>query len=469
MKSTFDSVDNKKTQCGPTKKNIKTERARDPNLPPPSETDREDGDASGFQSEEVLLAAAKKMLAKPLYLPASGMYFTQRNGIKLHAKVWMPEDHSKTTAVILFCHGYIANINTIGTDLFFNMLTRKNYAVISFCQPGHGCSYGGIRACVQSVSGWVDNAEDFCDSLLLKTADRHSCQSAKTKTDIKNNFDKELPKSAIQALRSETIPLFICGHSLGGSTAFLLSHRIQKKLESAPWNRFHGTILMAPALHGQIPAPIRWLVFNVFMPSDCCKIMPSAMSKVSTIPPEWLFHDPVRRKVWEIDNWDENDPFGQMQGWPRGMRWATAKAFVENYKLCGSAMSRFNCPFVVIQDPEDKLCLYKGTEQLLKTSPSPDRSVIKIHNALHEMHTNCPQKTADHISSWVQSHLKIKVAPVNMNVRAMNSVSTSADSRMQSAGGLTPRGLASPRAQGSGGANTPTPRESWANLCGAEF
>jgi acylglycerol lipase len=118
--------------------------------------------------------------------------FQGRSGLKLYNQAWLPDHNWK--AVLVVVHG-LADHSGRYMNLV-NYLVPKGYAIFSFDQRGHGKSQG-CRGYVERFLYYLDDLSAFID---------------KVHTDHND------------------IPVFLFGHSLGGTIAATYTADHQTKL-----------------------------------------------------------------------------------------------------------------------------------------------------------------------------------------------------------------------------------------------
>ena len=363
--------------------------------------------AAGKTDAELLEEATAAL--QTYYHPPQKTYFRNRDGKKLHCRVFMPPSGKDTAAVIVYNHGYTGNCNVRWGVEYFQLLAKHGYAVLTFDQPGHGHSEG-VRARVESVDHWADNVEDLMTMLLTAVTDRGENCCGYTEQQMFNVFDSDAEKmfnaNDLTTLRSGSLPIFIMGHSLGGLTCVFVSHRVQSRVEKySMWARYKGTIFYSPVLHADRPNDLVCMVLKQTVPLVCDldDFMPEFLSKSALVAPSDKFTCPLLRKIEEIDVWDGKDP--TKHGWGRRMRWRTSLACVDAYMKLPKVQRELDVPFLIIHDPEDAISLIEGSELLMRDCKSKDSSFIKTPGTLHEIFANQPELIAQYTDVWMQARL----------------------------------------------------------------
>ena len=128
---------------------------------------------------------------------------------------------------------------------------EEGLGYICFDFHGHGYSEG-LRALVRSL----DNLLDDCLSLL------RALYSDKMYADESSDPNQ---KAFHLNNHAGNIPFYIFGHSMGGSTAVALGHRLSDKTNNIHTNdgkklsistNFSGCLLFCPAIDIKVPAPL---------------------------------------------------------------------------------------------------------------------------------------------------------------------------------------------------------------------
>eukprot|EP00434_Breviolum_minutum_P013681 symbB.v1.2.012060.t1/scaffold825.1/size159525/1 len=109
--------------------------------------------------------------------------------------------------------------------------------------------------------------------------------------------------------------------------------------------------------------------------------MPAAVSSSSKVQYGncYKLSDPKQKMFAEMEMRDDPLRFPNIGlGWPRNMRWGTAGAFSKVFSTMDKDMAKAKYPFLIIHDPEDKICLVGGSEKLMERSPSADKQLSRM-------------------------------------------------------------------------------------------
>ena len=132
-----------------------------------------------------------------------------------------------------------------------SQFTEKGFGYIRFDFHGHGYSEG-LRALVCSLENLLDDCLSLLRALYSDKVYGDESSTTNRKTFHLNNH-------------AENIPFFIFGHSMGGSTAVALGHRLSDKTNNFHTNDekklsistyFSGCLLFCPAIDIKVPAPL---------------------------------------------------------------------------------------------------------------------------------------------------------------------------------------------------------------------
>lgn len=120
-----------------------------------------------------------------------------------------------------------------------------------------------------------------------------------------------------------------------------------------------------------IPIAFKPLLYILYLPWNHRYTMGSCAP--GAIMPPWMtnvtdntltFKDPETLAYTELDTW--GNPGGL--GWGQGMRYGTALMFVDFAPVIQQTMSEVAFPFVILHDPEDKICGIEGSTALIEKS-----------------------------------------------------------------------------------------------------
>lgn len=228
-------------------------------------------------------------------------------------------------------------------DDLANELARRHIFVFAHDHVGHGRS-GGTRAFVNSMQTLVEDSIQHIKKVRQKFQD---------------------------------VPLFVCGHSMGGSVSALLA--LEKEIEVS------GVVLIAPAL---APNPETATFFRVTVAKLLSKLVPR-------FPIAHVDLTLSCRNESEVQKM-ENDPL-------RHHGYFTARSvmcLLEGAEKVLKDTSAFACPFLLLHGDGDKVCHVSGSKKLYEEARSTDKK-LKIyeeayHSLLHE-----PKEVAEDVFNQI--------------------------------------------------------------------
>lgn len=258
--------------------------------------------------------------------------FETSDGLRLFENRWIPEDDP--TAVLVIVHGFTEHGGRYARAAA--ELNRHGYAVVAMDLRGHGRSEGE-RAFVQSFDQYLDDLDAQLVRLRRRWPDK---------------------------------PLFLFGHSMGGTILIRLAMKRPETIERA---NVRGIVLSAPALQvadGLFPTLRRLagLVARVFPRLGVVRLGSSKISRDPTAVADFqndplVFHDrfPVRTGAELLA------AFNDIQENPQALR----------------------LPFFLLQGTDDKVVCPRTCRRLISRAKSPDKE-LRIyegfyHDLLHEI------------------------------------------------------------------------------------
>jgi acylglycerol lipase len=271
--------------------------------------------------------------------------FTGAGGFRIFWQSWLPEGEPRATVVI--AHGAGEH-----SDRYAHVAARlvsDGHAVYAIEHRGHGRSEGP-RALIDRLR----NAVADLDTLVGKARDRHP-----------------------------DAPLFLFGHSMGGTIAlsYALGHQ----------DRLAGLILSGPlaALEAS-PAPQR--------------IIASVLSTVApglgliAIDPSLVSKDPAVVKAYV------EDPLVHHGKLPA----RTVTELAAATRSFPNAVGAITLPTLIVYGTEDRLCPTQGSVMLGERIGSADKTV-KAYEGLHHELVNEPEQdiVLDDICSWLAARVAV--------------------------------------------------------------
>ncbi|KAM9325350.1 monoglyceride lipase [Gastrophryne carolinensis] len=283
---------------------------------------------------------------------APDKHYVNEDGQKIFCRYWKPEGPPR--ALVFVVHG--AGEHCSRYDDLAQILTSLNFLVFSHDHVGHGQS-DGDRMTVSDFHIFVRDGLQHVD--LIR---------------------KEHPG----------IPLFICGHSMGGAISILMA--------SERPTEFSGLILISPLV---LPNPESASSFKVFAAKILNHVLPNF--SLGSIDPNYL-----SRNKKEVDCYVA-DPLVHHGGLKVsfGVQLLNATARVEK------ALPHFNLPLLLFHGTSDKLCDFRGSQVMMDTVPSEDKTLKVYENAFHTLHKELPEVTGavfQEIKDWILQRLEAPVS-----------------------------------------------------------
>ena len=104
-------------------------------------------------------------------------------------------------------------------------------------------------------------------------------------------------------------------------------------------------------------------------------------------------------------------------GFGQAMKWGTAGMFIEMGKVFSEKFKEIDYPFLIIHDPEDKICSIEGSHAMMKNTATADDSkkLIEGHGFLHGILFNYPEVTCQHAIDWVESLVASRSSSSQLN------------------------------------------------------
>lgn len=347
------------------------------------------------EDQEVSLAALRNWLR-----PQSSGFFMDSSRLRWHVRSELPPGGSRAIrATLIYCHGMNSHTNSRHVGELFAKLAAPGLAVIAADLPGHGYSEGK-RGLVEDWSTIFEELQRFTEMLLGKTQ----------KSIEPGTFDVGVPHDALQVIR--TVPLFLCGFSMGGMIATYLALYLQENPRIK--SQLRGITLISPAISVPLPprtvqAVLRNLVVPLFKTCE----MPTVLSSSSKPRPTWSFNmnDPKQLHIAEMDIRDCGYRFPKVGlGWSKAMLWGTAGAFSEVFAVIAEDLELVEFPFLILHDPMDKVTSFAGSEQMMQLAPSKDKTLVRMDGSRHAIIYTDQDKAVAQITSWILAHAQPGVA-----------------------------------------------------------
>jgi acylglycerol lipase len=272
--------------------------------------------------------------------------FTSIDGVRLFSQYWLPEKPEQ--AVVLIVHGL--NEHSDRYTRFTGHLLKRHFAVETFDLRGHGRSESPVKPTY--INQFEEHQEDL-DLFQAVVKDRHP-----------------------------DVPVFLFGHSMGGTIAakLLIERRIT----------FAGLILSSPGLQIGEDTP-GWLIKLSGLLSGLAPRLTNRQ-----ISPERLTRDQ------EVVQRIKADPMYYSDGIP-------ARTGAELLKAMDSIQSgacKISLPLLVMHGGADTVTSPAGSESCYHKAASDDKTLKIYDNAYHEI-LNEPEKdqVMQDISGWINERI----------------------------------------------------------------
>ena len=268
--------------------------------------------------------------------------FEAADGLQLHERRWLPEGDAK--AVVALVHGGTEHAGRYAHVAAF--LNRHGYAVGAFDLRGHGRSEGR-RLFVRSSEEHLDDAERFLDRLR-----------------------QSWPRG----------PLFLFGHSMGGTVATLLV--LTRPVE------VDGLILSGPFLslgEGFSPLKIR-----------AAKLLGRLLPHM---PVEKLKAAYISRDEAVVRRY-EADPLVYRGGIPA----RSAAAIIPAFRRIEAEEEGLRVPLLVLHGTDDRLADVEGSKRLYRRAGSADKT-LKLYEGFYHEVLNEPEKeqVMEDLLKWLEA------------------------------------------------------------------
>jgi alpha-beta hydrolase superfamily lysophospholipase len=268
--------------------------------------------------------------------------FTGVGGLSIFWQAWLPPDPCR--GVVVIAHG--AGEHSGRYLHVADRLVREGYAVYALDHRGHGRS-AGPRALVDRM----DNLVADLDTLVVQAAQEHP-----------------------------DLPVFLLGHSMGGTVSLCYALRHQDRLD-------------ALALSGPLAA--------IDEPSPVVKIVAKTLSALAPrlpaigVDPSLVSRDPAVVKAYE------DDPLVHHRKLPVRTA-AELAAAVESFP---ARVPEITVPTLILYGDADQICLTEGSIMLGRRIGATDRTIKSYPGLYHEI-LNEPEQdqVMDDLCAWLGSH-----------------------------------------------------------------
>jgi lysophospholipase len=268
--------------------------------------------------------------------------FLGKRGVTIFWQAWLPDE--KPRAVVVVAHGFGEHSGRY-TNLV-EAIVPKGYAVYAPDHRGHGRSEG-TRALIDDYEFLLDDL----DEIFKRVAHDHP-----------------------------GLPVFLLGHSMGGSVALASALRKQSHLR--------GLILSGP------------LVSNVGVPKALAAVAGLLGRVAPRLGVRQLGSSGVSRDPAVVAAYDA-DPLVFHGKMPAG----TGAALVRRSAAFASQMPSLNVPLLVVHGTADQLVDVECGKTVHRLAGSTDKT-LKLYDGLFHEVMNEPEKAtvlAD-ISAWLDAH-----------------------------------------------------------------
>ena len=275
------------------------------------------------------------------------LMLTSQDGLLLHEKQWLVAKNSKPIAVVVIVHGGGEHSGRYAHVAKF--LNQNLINVIAFDLRGHGLSQGS-RLFVRSI-------EEYVKDLGVVLSKVHEEQ--------------------------DKVPIFLLGHSLGGTIATLFAMMNPTQIE--------GIVLSAPLLHpGKGFSPIKVALANLLgymLPHlPLAKVHPILISSDPNVVEEY-----------------KKDPLNCHKGIPA----ATGAAALGAMLRIQREAATLGKPVLILHGTEDRLADIRGSKILYSKAKSTDKSIKFYEGFYHEI-LNEPgnEQVLSDILEWLKPRLE---------------------------------------------------------------
>lgn len=250
-------------------------------------------------------------------------WFEGHDGLQLYAQGWLPTGQS--AAALIVVHGFTEHSGRYAE--LAGGLGRRGYAVYALDLRGHGRSCGE-RVFVRAFDEYLADLQIFCERVRA---------------------------------RHPGVPLFLFGHSMGGSIVALFAATRQPELQ--------GIALSAPAVRvGKRVFPI--------------------LRRLASLAGRWF---PRLRLVRLGVRYASRDPatIAQFEGDPLAFHGRfplrTAAELLNAAQRAQEAADRLRLPLLVMQGSGDRVVDPQGAQQLFRLASSTDKTLRLYEGLYHDL------------------------------------------------------------------------------------
>ena len=327
-----------------------------------------------------------KLNASFFNLPKTSNAFINRFDLELHWRYSFPPPTITPKLILFWIHGFGGHVNGPVVKMCMDILTKHGCIIILIDLQGHGYSEG-VRGLVYKHEDMINDIEDFIGH--VRSWEKFSCSYC-LKSDLSQH----------QMIQLQMLPYFIQGQSMGGGVATFLSLRLQQD------DKYKGMILIAPSLLCKTPHPIIVWWAKLVMKFGCCYLeaeMPSWSTSVSDLTLSFKHQSTIDYVM--LDKWGNEGGIGGGQS----LKWATALMFLRMFEDSVSVLSSISSPFLILHDPDDKVCFISGSRSLMQLSVTPPekKELKELPGYLHSLLYNYPEEVCEIVLEWMLKTLAV--------------------------------------------------------------
>ncbi|NJO80402.1 MAG: alpha/beta hydrolase [Cyanobacteria bacterium RM1_2_2] len=271
--------------------------------------------------------------------------FTGSDGTQRYEQFWRPASPKAAVAIV---HGYAEHSGRYAN--FAVNLAQQNFAVYAFDLRGHGKSEGE-RGYVNSLNEFAADLEIFLRAVRQREADQ---------------------------------PLFLLGHSMGGTIATLFTIQLQQS-----HSLLQGLILSGPLLKVGLAALLGYplSVLSHFWPN---------------LPTIRLDSTAISRDAAVVEGY-QIDPLvyhGRLSA-------QTVTAILQATQQIQAQQQRISLSLLILHGTADRLATVAGSQLLYQQAQSPDKTLKCYTGLYHEvLNESAPQVLSD-LTSWLTERLQL--------------------------------------------------------------
>jgi lysophospholipase len=273
--------------------------------------------------------------------------FTGVGGVSIFCQAWLPPDPCR--GVVAIAHG--AGEHSGRYQHVAQRLVREGYAVYALDHRGHGRSEGP-----RALLDRMDNLVADLDILVLQASREQ------------------------QAGPGSERPVFLLGHSMGGTVSLCYALRHQDRLT--------GLVLSAPLAAIEPPSPALRIVARTLS-----RVAPQV--PIVGVDPEQLSHDPAVVEAYI------SDPLVHHGKLPA----RTAVELADAVESFPGRVPEITVPTLILYGTADTVCLTEGSVMLGERIGAADRTVKSYPGLYHEIFNERKQeRVMDDLCAWLNAH-----------------------------------------------------------------